>query len=82
MGGLERFGSPALAATEPPKELTQRERQVLELLVAGLSNRQIADMINLSENTTRKHLRNILEKLHLNNRVEAAVYAVKQGLVV
>jgi DNA-binding NarL/FixJ family response regulator len=78
---FSRSSSPALASTEHPEQLTERERQVLELLVAGLSNRQIADKIYLSENTTKKHLRNILEKLHLNNRVEAAVYAVRQGLV-
>lgn len=61
--------------------LTEREQQILELLVQGLSNSEIAEKIFLSENTIKKYLRNILEKLHLNNRVEAAVYAVRQGLV-
>lgn len=61
--------------------LTEREQQVLELIVQGLSNHEIGEQIFLSENTVKKHLRNILEKLHLNNRVEAAVYAVRQGLV-
>ncbi len=61
--------------------LTEREHQVLELLVAGLTNTEIAEKIYLSENTIKKHLHNILQKLHLNNRVEAAVFAVKEGLV-
>jgi len=63
------------------EELTEREQEVLVLLVEGLSNNQIAERIHLSENTVKKHLRSILEKLHLSNRVEAAVYAVREGLV-
>jgi DNA-binding NarL/FixJ family response regulator len=67
-----------LAGLEP---LTEREHQVLELVVQGLNNPEIAERLHLSENTIKKYLHNILEKLHLNNRVEAAIYAVKQGLV-
>jgi len=78
---FSRFNSPGQAFMEYREPLTERELQVLELLVEGLSNSQIAERIYLSENTTKKHLHNILEKLHLNNRVEAAVYAVRQGLV-
>lgn len=62
-------------------ELTERERDVLALLVEGLSNSQIAEQIHISENTVKKHLGSIQEKLHLNNRVEVAVYAVREGLV-
>lgn len=69
---------PSCEQCEP---LTEREQQVLELVVNGMSNVEIAEQIFLSENTVKKHLRNILEKLHLNNRVEAAVYAVRRGLV-
>jgi DNA-binding NarL/FixJ family response regulator len=61
--------------------LTEREQQVLELMVTGLSNGEIAEKIYLSENTVKKHIRNILDKLHLNNRVEVAVYAVRRGIV-
>lgn len=63
------------------ERLSEREQQVLELVVQGLSNPEIAEKLYLSENTIKKYLHNILEKLHLNNRVEAAIYAVKEGLV-
>lgn len=61
--------------------LTNREREVLELVVEGLTNLEIGKRLAISENTVKKYLHNILEKLHLNNRVEAAIYAVKEGLV-
>ncbi len=70
--------APEAAALEP---LTERESQVLELVAQGLSNPEIAEKLFLSENTIKKYLHNILEKLHLNNRVEVAIYAVKEGLV-
>jgi two-component system NarL family response regulator len=60
--------------------LTGRERQVLELLAGGLANKEIAYQLKISENTVKNHLRNILEKLHLQNRVQAALYAVRMGL--
>jgi two-component system NarL family response regulator len=69
---------PKAAGIEP---LTDRERQVLELVVQGLSNPEIGERLFLSENTIKKYLHNILEKLHLNNRVEAAIYAVREGIV-
>jgi DNA-binding NarL/FixJ family response regulator len=43
-------------------------------------NKEIADTLGISENTVKIHLRNILEKLHLRNRIQAAVYAVRQGI--
>ncbi len=60
--------------------LTARERQVLELLASGMANKEIAYRLEISENTVKNHLRNILEKLHLQNRVQAALYAVRMGL--
>ncbi|MDQ7820386.1 MAG: response regulator transcription factor [Armatimonadota bacterium] len=69
------------APPEPAPPLTARERQVLELLAAGKSNKEIALDLKISENTVKNHLRNILEKLHLQNRVQAALYAVRMGLV-
>ncbi len=67
--------------TEPPDELTQREIEILELVVQGATNGEIAKALCITENTAKIHLRNILEKLHLQNRIQAAVYAVRQGLV-
>ncbi|MBI1879707.1 MAG: response regulator transcription factor [Chloroflexi bacterium] len=62
-------------------ELTAREIEVLEQVVTGASNKEIADTLHITENTVKIHLRNILEKLHVQNRIQAAVYAVRQGLV-
>ena len=64
----------------PIQSLTSRERQVLELLASGMANKEIAFTLKISENTVKNHLRNILEKLHLQNRVQAALYAVRMGL--
>ncbi len=69
-------GSPPL----PPPSLTAREVEVLRLVARGLSNRYIAAELFISENTVKNHVRNILEKLHLHNRMEAAMYAVKERL--
>jgi DNA-binding NarL/FixJ family response regulator len=62
-------------------ELTAREIEVLEQVVTGASNKEIADTLHITENTVKIHLRNILEKLHVHNRIQAAVYAVREGLV-
>jgi DNA-binding NarL/FixJ family response regulator len=62
--------------------LTEREREVLELLVQGVtSNRELAQRLFVSENTIKYHLRNILDKLHLQNRAQVIAYAVRHGLV-
>ena len=65
---------------EPIGALTAREREVLRLVASGATNREIATALTLTENTVKNHLRNILEKLHLENRVQAAAYALKMGL--
>ncbi len=76
----EPVQSPAEMA-EPVDALTAREIEVLQLIVEGRSNKEIAEALVISESTVKNHLRNILEKLHLRNRIQAAVYAVRQGLV-
>lgn len=63
------------------EELSEREREVLELIVAGKTNKEIADALVITENTVKTYLGNILAKLHLQNRIQAAVYAVSQGIV-
>jgi DNA-binding NarL/FixJ family response regulator len=80
---LHEFAQPATKPTERPVEgLTDREREVLELLVQGVtSNRDLADRLYVSENTIKYHLRNILNKLHLQNRAQVIAYALRHGLV-
>jgi len=63
------------------EELTPREIEVLAEVVKGCTNKEIAAHLNITENTVKIHLCNILEKLHLENRIQAAVYAVREGLV-
>ncbi len=62
-------------------QLTQRELEVLRLVGEGATNRDIGKQLYISENTVKNHLRNILQKLHFANRVQAAAYAIRQGLV-
>jgi len=64
-----------------PELLTPREREILELVAMGDANKEIARKLGISENTVKNHLRNILEKLHLQNRVQAAMYAIREGLI-
>lgn len=66
----------------PPAEepLTEREIEVLIKVARGLSNQEIADSLVISERTVRTHVSNILSKLHLANRTQAALYALKEGL--
>ena len=66
---------------ESPPTLSARENQVLALIAEGLSNRDVATRVNLSENTVKYHLKNILQKLHLRNRTQAVAYAVQSGLL-
>jgi NarL family two-component system response regulator LiaR len=63
-----------------PDPLTPREVQVLRLVAQGQSNQQIADQLVISETTVRTHVSNILGKLHLASRTQAALYALREGL--
>ena len=67
-------------ASAPDSGLSQREKEILTLVAGGASNRQIAAQLVITEGTVKNHLHNILAKLHLRNRAEAAAYAVRQGL--
>jgi DNA-binding NarL/FixJ family response regulator len=82
---LKEFARPDPGLAEDPEviidELTSRESTILQLVSEGKTNKEIASDLVISENTVKIHLRNILEKLHLKNRIQAAVYAVRQGLV-
>ena len=86
--------SPAMASTmlaqlsgsggEPPlegaTELRPREREVLQWVAQGATNKEIAASLFISENTVKTHMRNIMEKLHLSKRSQAAAYAVRAGI--
>lgn len=63
-----------------PDPLTNREVDVLQVLAKGKSNRDIAEELSISETTVRTHVSNILGKLHLASRTEAALYALKEGM--
>ncbi len=65
------------APQDPLEELTERESEILNLVVGGLTNREIGDRLHLSEKTIKHYITNILEKLHVRSRVEAAMLAVR-----
>jgi NarL family two-component system response regulator LiaR len=60
--------------------LTQRELEVLKLVVQGLSNREISERLFISDRTVGAHVGHILDKLHLANRTQATLYALREGL--
>ena len=66
--------------TSPLDELTAREREVLELVAEGLSNQEIGDRMSLAEKTIKHYMTNILGKLQVRSRVEAALLAYREGL--
>lgn len=79
VAGLRR--ATAGPAPAPGKDLlTAREREVLAALALGASNKDLARRFDLAESTVKIHVQNILRKLNLNSRVQAAVYAVRHGL--
>jgi two-component system, NarL family, response regulator LiaR len=61
--------------------LTQRESEILRMVTCGKEDYEISAALNIAEVTVRSHIRHILEKLHVNNRVQAALYAVRSGLI-
>jgi len=78
---MQRVGAPQIESDAAHDDLTPREREVLSLIAQGQSNREIAMALSISEKTVKTHVGNILSKLHLSDRTQAAIYAHKQGLV-
>jgi DNA-binding NarL/FixJ family response regulator len=82
---LSEFNSLAKRAAQqeqfPTPVLTTRELEVLRLVAKGMSNKEVAEELFISENTVKNHVRNILEKLHLHSRMEAVMYAVRKRLL-
>jgi len=79
---LKEFAAQASKDSEATfvANLTAREKEVLQLLAAGLTNKEIGARLNIAENTVKNHLKNILAKLHLQNRVQAATLAIQQRM--
>jgi DNA-binding NarL/FixJ family response regulator len=75
---LDLFGR--LASTSPDYHLTPREKSILDLMVQGLSKKQIADRLKLSFHTVDGYLRSIYNKLHVNSAISAVAKAVREGL--
>lgn len=72
---------PVPARVPGATELTERERQVLQLIVRGAQNKEIASQLNITERTVKAHLASIFNRLGVNSRTEAAAVAVRSGLV-
>jgi DNA-binding NarL/FixJ family response regulator len=70
-----------LAARKLFQELTSREQQVLQLLVKGLANKQIGDLLNISEHTVKDHLKSVFGKLQVVDRTEAVTAAIQRGII-
>jgi two-component system, NarL family, response regulator LiaR len=76
---MQEFTNPQ--PTTPKHDLTERELEVLRLIAQGKSNKDISEELVLSEKTVKTHVSNILQKLHLSDRTQAAVYALRQKIV-
>jgi DNA-binding NarL/FixJ family response regulator len=78
---LERVRSATSATAEHQAELSEREIEVMRLVAEGMDNAAIAEVLYISPQTVKNHISNILAKLQMENRIQAAVYAVRQGIV-
>jgi DNA-binding NarL/FixJ family response regulator len=78
---MKEFADLSRQRVEPAQNLTQREIELLRLVAEGLSNKAIAQRLSISENTVKYHLRNILQKLGVQNRTEAVTHAIGAGLL-
>jgi two-component system, NarL family, nitrate/nitrite response regulator NarL len=74
---LYQFREKDLQNSTHAQSLTRREKEILLLISNGISNKKIAEQLFISENTVKNHLKNLLEKLELENRVQLAIYAIK-----
>ncbi len=91
VAGGEVYVSPSLAAgmlveltrgrpSDPLSELTEREREILQLVAEGLTNREIGERLHLAEKTVKHYMTNVLGKLHVRSRVEAALLVARRNM--
>jgi DNA-binding NarL/FixJ family response regulator len=79
---VERYNATSERASQPARRgLTNRERQVLELLVAGCSNREIGDPLGIEERTVKAHVAKLMRKVGVRNRIALSMHAVAHSLV-
>lgn len=71
---------PAVPSGPAEPQLTRREIEILRLVAEGRSNKEIGRALSITEGTVKNHVHNALEKLHMDNRIQAAAYIVRQGL--
>lgn len=81
VGSVARLVARSMAVRHPADDLTEREREVLRLVAEGRSNQEIADALHISERTARTHVSHVIMKLGLVSRVQAALWAIRNGLV-
>lgn len=78
---LRRIAPPVPEAGEQTRRLTRREREILAAIVTGLTNREIAEKLSISEDTVKHHLSRIFDKVGVSRRLELAMFAINHGLV-
>ena len=78
---LESLSNPVKTDEDSEEKLSQREKEVLELIAKGYPNKKIADLLFISDKTVKCHIYNIFKKLGVNRRVEALVYALQHGIL-
>lgn len=76
-GGHQRVTTPSV---QQEQSVTRRELEILRLVAEGMSNKEIARRLVITEGTVKNHVHNALEKLHMDNRIQAAAYVIRQGL--
>ncbi|MCP4540199.1 MAG: response regulator transcription factor [Chloroflexi bacterium] len=77
---MKGFADLSRRRAEPAQVLTRREIELLQLIAGGMSNKAIAQKLSVTENTVKYHIRNILQKLDVQNRTEAVTCAIRAGL--
>jgi DNA-binding NarL/FixJ family response regulator len=79
-GGVASTAAPSASLAAPLAALTRREREVLQLVARGESNKRVAAALGLSEGTVKSYLSGVFEKLGVGDRTQAALWAVRNGL--